>query len=131
MEWETVKISINVRRQTQAFATVGYGRIVLSFGACSLLKEFPKYRYVQLMRGVQYGKKVLGIRLLENDGEDCLRLAKRKENNEVIAFSGYIDNKPVVREIFGEEIGMQNKATRYPVTVDDIERNILVLHLED
>ena len=129
MNWETVELS-KPTRKTEAFASVGRNAISLSGGACSLLADYPKYSFVQILRGTKNGKKVLGIRLLTQDEKNCLKLKKRKANNEIVAFSGIIYNKPIMEELFGI-VGVQNKVTTYPVSLDEDEKNILIIHIEE
>ena len=129
MNWETVEIN-KPRRKTEAFASVGRNSIILSGGACQLINDFPKYGYAQIMRGQIDGKKVLGIRLCENSEKNSLRIIKRKVNNEIIAYSGSLNSKSVVEELFGL-IGTQNKVTNYSITLDPEERNVLIIHLEN
>ena len=129
MKWETVEIN-KPKRKTEAFASVGRSAITLSGGACQLIADFPKYTFGHIMRGQIDGKKVLGIRLLENEEKNSLRIIKRKVHNEVVAYSGSLNSKPVMEELFGI-IGTQNKVTNYSITLDPEERNVLIIHLEN
>lgn len=129
MNWETVEIN-KPKRKTEAFVSVGRNSIALSGGACQLIKDFPRYAYAQIMRGQIDGKKVLGIRLCENNEKNSLRIIKRKVNNEIIAYSGSLNSKPVMEELFGI-IGTQNKVTNYSITLDLDEKNVLIIHLEN
>ena len=43
MNWETIKISSTSRGKTSAYASVGFGRITLNYGACALINDYPKY----------------------------------------------------------------------------------------
>ncbi len=129
MKWETVEIN-KPKRKTEAFASVGRSSITLSGGACQLIADFPKYTFGQIMRGQIDGKKVLGIRLCENEEKNSLRIIKRKVHNEVVAYSGSLNSKPVMEELFGI-IGTQNKVTNYSITLDPEERNVLIIHLEN
>ena len=129
MNWETIKISSKSRGKTSAYASVGFGRISLSYGACALVDDFPKYKYAQILRARKDGKLCIGIRLLEESAENTIRISKRKIKGELIEYSGSIDSKPLVEELFGIE-GAQNKATRHSVVLDDSEKNILVIYGE-
>ena len=129
MNWETVKISSKSRGKTSAYASVGFGRISLSYGACALVEDFPKYKYAQILRARKDGKLCIGIRLLVESAENTIRISKRKIKGELIEYSGSIDSKPLVEELFGIE-GAQNKATRHSVVLDDTEKNILVIYGE-
>lgn len=129
MNWETVEIS-KPKRKTEAFASVGRSSITFSGGACSLIKDFPKFTYAQIMRGQLDGKKVLGIRFLESNEKNSLAIIKRKVNGEPVAYSGSLNSKPVMEELFGI-IGTQNKVTNYSITLDEEERNVLIIHLEN
>ena len=122
-----MKISSKSRGKTSSYASVGFGRINLSYGACLLIKDFPKYKYAQVLRGKKDGKLCIGIRFLEESGEDTIRLSKRKVKGQVVEYSGSIDSKPLVSELFGIE-GDQHKVTRHSVVLDDDDKNILVIY---
>ena len=126
MNWETVKISSRSRGKTSAYASIGFGRINLSYGACALVEDFPKFKYVQILRGKKDGKLCIGIKLLEESGENTVRLSKRKIKGKIVEYSGSIDSKPLVEELFGME-GNAKKATRRSVVLDDTDKNILVI----
>lgn len=129
MKWETVEIT-KPRRKSEAFVSVGRSSIIFSGGACCLIKGYPKYGYAQIMRGQKDGKKVLGIRFLENNEKNSLVVNKRKDKGEPIAYSGSLHSKPVMEELFGI-IGTQNKVTNYPAGLDDEEDNVLIIYLEN
>lgn len=126
MNWETVKISSRSRGKTSAYASIGFGRINLSYGACVLVKDFPKFKYAQILRGKKEGKLCIGIKLLEESGENTIRLSKRKVKGKVVEYSGSIDSKPLVEELFGME-GNAKKVTRRSIVLDDVDKSILVI----
>lgn len=128
MNWETVEIN-KPRRRTEAFASVGRNSITLSGGACQLIDGYPKYTYAQILRATDNGKRVIGIRFCLENESNSLRINKRKVNSEVVAYSGSLNSKPVMEELFGL-IGTQNKVTTYPITLDPDEKNVLIIHLE-
>jgi len=130
MKWETVKISINSRGKTSAYASVGFGRLSLSCGACQLVSNYPDYKYAEILKARRDGKLCIGIRLLKEPSDNCLRIARRVVNGKsIVEYSGDLGNKPLMEELFGIE-GVQNKATRHAVTLDDEERNVLVIYGE-
>ena len=126
MNWEAVKISSRSRGKTSAYASIGFGRINLSYGACALVKDFPKFKFAQILRGKKDGRLCIGIKLLEESGENTIRLSKRKVKGKVVEYSGSIDSKPLVEELFGME-GNAKKATRRSIVLDDTDKNILVI----
>ena len=130
MEWKTVKIEKTRRGSSSPYASIGIGKIALSYGACALIVDYPKYKFAQLLVGNQNGKKVIGIRLLEEDAENCLKINKRKLNGEIIAYSGSLDNKPLMEQLFGAQ-GVALRVKRYAISLDSDDRNVLVIHLED
>ena len=129
MNWETVEIT-KPRRKTEAFVSVGRNAIILSGGACSLIADFPKYKFAQILRGNLNGKRVLGLRFLEEKDNNCLEIKKRITNGEPVAYSGSLYGKSVMEELFGL-IGTQNKVTNYSVTLDGDSKNVLIIHLEN
>ena len=129
MNWETVKISSTSRGKTSAYASVGFGRITLNYGACALVDDYPKYKYAQILRAKKDGKLCIGIKLLEESAENTIRISKRKVKGQLIEYSGSIDSKPLVEELFGIE-GSQHKATRHSVVLDDSDKTILVIYGE-
>ena len=61
--------------------------------------------------------------------ENSIKIGKRKIKGVIVENSLSIDNKPLMEDLFGIQ-GTQNKATRYPVVLDDDDKNILVIYGE-
>lgn len=129
MAWELVKINNNKSGKNSAYASIGFGGIVLSSAACDLVENVGKYKYVQVYKSRQNGRLCVGIKLLEDCAENTIKITKRKINGEVMEKSVCINNKPLMEEIFGIQ-GTQNKATRYSVKRDEQDRTMLVIYGE-
>ena len=69
MAWELVKINNNKSGKNSAYASIGFGSIVLSSAACDLVENVGKYKYVQLYKTRQGGGLRVGIKLMENCGK--------------------------------------------------------------
>ena len=111
MAWELVKINNNKSGKYSAYASIGFGSIVLSSAACDLVENVGKYKYVQLYKTRQGGGLRVGIKLMENCAENTIK----------------VTNKPLMEEIFGIQ-GTQNKATRYSVKLDEQDHTMLVIY---
>ena len=129
MNWETVKIDSSRQGKNTAYASIGFGRIVLNSAACGLIENFPEYKYVQILKARKDGKLCVGIKLLKDYKENSIKIGKRKIKGVIVENSLSIDNKPLMEDLFGIQ-GTQNKATRYPVILDDDDKNILVIYGE-
>lgn len=126
MNWETIKIDSSRQGRNTAYASIGFGRIVLNSAACGLVENFTEYKYVQILKARKDGKLCVGIRLLKDYKENSIKIGKRKVKGVVVENSLSIDNKSLMEDLFGIQ-GTQNKSTRYPIVLDDDEKNILVI----
>ncbi len=129
MIWETVKIKNDKKGRNTAFASIGFGRIVLNTAACDLIEDFGAYKYVQILKGIKDGKLCVGLKLLKDCQENSIKISRRKSNGEIIEKSLSVDNKMLMEEIFGIR-GTQNKVTRYSVLLDNDNKNILVIYVD-
>ena len=129
MNWETIKIDSSRQGRNTAYASIGFGRIVLNSAACGLVENFTEYKYVQIFKARKDGKLCVGIRLLKDYKENSIKIGKRKVKGVVVENSLSIDNKSLMEDLFGIQ-GTQNKSTRYPIVLDDDEKNILVIYGE-
>ena len=129
MNWETIKIDSSRQGRNTAYASIGFGRIVLNSAACGLVENFTEYKYVQILKARKDGKLCVGIRLLKDYKENSIKIGKRKVKGVVVENSLSIDNKSLMEDLFGLQ-GTQNKSTRYPIVLDDDEKNILVIYGE-
>ncbi len=129
MNWETIKIDSSRQGRNTAYASIGFGRIVLNSAACGLVENFTEYKYVQILKARKDGKLCVGIRLLKDYKENSIKIGKRKVKGVVVENSLSIDNKSLMEDLFGIQ-GTQNKSTRYPIVLDDDEKNILVIYGE-
>ena len=127
MNWETVKIDSSRQGKNTAYASIGFGRIVLNSAACELVDNFSEYKYVQILKARKDGKLCVGIKLLKDCKENSIKIGKRKIKGAIVEKSLSIDNKPLMEDLFGIQ-GTQNKATRYPVVLDDDDKSILVIY---
>lgn len=126
MNWETIKIDSSRQGRNTAYASIGFGRIVLNSAACGLVENFTEYKFVQILKARKDGKLCVGIRLLKDYKENSIKIGKRKVKGMVVENSLSIDNKSLMEDLFGIQ-GTQNKSTRYPIVLDDDEKNILVI----
>ena len=129
MNWETIKIDSSRQGRNTAYASIGFGRIVLNSAACGLVENFTEYKYVQILKARKDGKLCVGIRLLKDYKENSIKIGKRKVKGVVVENSLSIDNKSLMEDLFGIQ-GTQNKSTRYPIVLDGDEKNILVIYGE-
>ena len=129
MNWETIKIDSSRQGRNTAYASIGFGRIVLNSAACGLVENFTEYKYVQILKARKDGKLCVGIRLLKDYKENSIKIGKRKVKGVVVENSLSIDNKSLMGDLFGIQ-GTQNKSSRYPIVLDDDEKNILVIYGE-
>ncbi len=129
MDWETVTLDSSRQGKTTAFASIGFGRITLNSAACSLIKNFTDYKYAQILKAYKNEKLCVGIKLLKDYKENSIKIGKRKFNGDIVENSLNIDNKPLIEDLFGKQ-GIQNKATRYAVVLDEDDKNILVICVE-
>lgn len=127
MNWETVKIDGNRQGKNTAYASIGFGRIVLNSAACSLIDNFNDYKYAQILKARKDGKLCVGIKLLKDCKENSIKIGKRKIKGVIVEKSLSLDNKSLMEDLFGIQ-GTQNKATRYSVVLDDEDKNILVIY---
>lgn len=129
MKWEVVKISGDKTGKNAPYASVGFGRVVLSSSACQLIDNFGKYKYAVFMKSRKNGALCIGLRFYEDYQENSLKIARRKYGEDIVTNSCSLDNKPLVEELFGVQ-GTNKKTVRYPVTVDDDDKNILVIYAQ-
>ena len=130
MNWETVKIKNDQRGRTMPYASVGFGRLSLSTAACELIDNLESYTCVEMLKAIEGGETLIGVRFLEDKDRtvDSLPIKRRVVNERIV---GGIDimNKGTMQELFGD-IGVQNKVTRMSVKKDPDLNNVLIVSKE-
>lgn len=131
MEWEIVKIETNQKGRTMPYASVGFGRMTLSSAACDLIKNCEMYSYVELLRGKENGKMVVGVRFIYESERtsNSIPIKRRKDNNGRYIKGIDISSKGAIESLFGMT-GSANKATRFEVKKDKDFENILIVSAE-
>lgn len=129
MKWETIKISNNNKGKENAYASIGFGRITMSSASCRLIERLNDYEYVMLMKATDNKKLKVGVKLLKQKEENTIRIGKRKNKGEIVENSLIIDNKNVMKEIFGIQ-GTQNKVTNYSVELSPEDKTLLIINVE-
>lgn len=132
MNWETVEIKNDRKGRTMPYASVGFGRISLSSAACELIQNYETFSYIELLKGKENGKTVVGIRFQKEmvKTTNSLPIKRRKLRNGTIVGGIDICNKGTVEELF-PIIGTQNKATRLGVKKDPDDRYVLIIYGEE
>ena len=128
MDWTVVKITNERKGKTLPYASVGFGRLSLSSGACGLIDGFDKYSFVELLQAKDKGQRVIGVRFLKENERtsNSLPIKRRKMKDGRLIKSVDIANKATIEELFGIN-GTQRKATRYDVRLDETDSKILII----
>lgn len=123
MTWEVVSAKRTAATRGVPSARVGRGSIVLNGASSNLIGPIADGSFAELMYDYEDGR--VGIRFLEERTENAIPVRRRKEKGKRTE-SLAISSRAHMRELFGED-GVANSSTRYDVSIDPEERNVLVL----
>ena len=123
MTWEVISAKSVAASRGVPSARVGRGSIVLNGASSNLLGPMAGREFAELMLDLEDDR--VGIRFLEERNENTVPVRRRKEKGKQ-SESLAISSRAHMRELFGEA-GLANGSTRYDVSVDPEERNVLVL----
>ena len=100
--WEKVDIKQTTRRDGEAFASIGQGRIALNANACDLLDNIYSYEWVDILHAKK-GNNVamIGLRFVKNKSNSSLKVVRRKYRGQIVDGIS-INSKPLVKKYFGE-----------------------------
>ena len=100
--WEKVDIKQTTRRDGEAFASIGQGRIALNANACDLLDNIYSYEWVDILQAKK-GNNVamIGLRFVKNKSNSSLKVVRRKYRGQIVDGIS-INSKPLVKKYFGE-----------------------------
>jgi len=123
--WKRVNVKQVPRRGSEAFATVGQGRISISAAACKLIDNIYDFNYIEAHSGkVNDIIEKIGLSFSKTKTHDTLSFSRRKYKNEFV--DGLeIRSKPLVTEFFGKV--KENTSTRYPV--EKVDNNMLAINI--
>lgn len=120
INWQVIPAKTVRGQRKSPFVSVGRGAIDISAAACDLLpNNYKNYTYATLLRS----GTLVGVRLIAYTGtgapdENAIPTTfKRSEGKDVKGIT--ITNRAMIEDMFGTEIGLQDKATRFPVRLED------------
>lgn len=128
MQWEVVKLGKTTEGRKNAFASVGRGKIDFNATACLLLGNYEKYKYAQFLKGKNNGKIIVGVKFLIENEEDSVEITRKRQKGKLISGMS-VANKGTVQDLFGAK-GTFNGTTRYNVTLDKDNNNILIISVD-
>lgn len=127
-KWQTV--TEKMRKATAVpFVSVANGTMRIPMNAIRLLPGQPQdYRSLQILICEQGKKEIVGLRFLKEEAQE----PETVELKRALLDSGnlkqfYFCDRVRLRFLFGEEETMSLKATRYAVSVDEDDPEILVI----
>ncbi len=127
MNWEIIKIATGKTGKSEPRASVANATMSLSTAACEMVENFGKYKYAILMKSRKNGSLCIGIKLLEEQAENALKISRRKYNGKEVEHSFSLTNKAVMEQLFG--VQATNKSTvSYRVTIDDEDETVFVIY---
>ena len=133
MKWEVVKIQANEKsasRRSEAYASIGFGRISINTSACSLIGDYDEYKYAEFLRGRQNNKLCIGVRFLREDERTPFAMPLRRRLRNGIPTGGVdIHGKKVLEDLFGP-VASASKTTRFSVVKDNDSENIIIIFAE-
>ena len=127
MTWEVISAKRTAATRGVPSARVGKGSIVLNVASSNLIGPIADGSFAELMYDYEDGR--VGIRFLGERTENAIPAHRRKEKGKRTE-SLAISSRAHMRELFGED-GVANESTRYDVSVDPEEHNVLVLVQSD
>ena len=127
MKWQIVNIPKSFRGKTAAFASVGHGRITLSSGACKLIDNYEKYKYLEFLKCKNKFNEYIGVRFTNYCTADSIPISRKKINGTYISNIS-VNNKSIIEELFGV-MGSAKKTTRLVVEKDNDCEDILMMKI--
>jgi|GEM_PF-2217055 hypothetical protein len=122
MAWEVVRVERRAAKG-RANARVASGTLHISRAAMALLGDMSARRNAELMYDLEDGR--VGVRFLEKPSSLSVSVRDEREHGKPSGRVA-ISSKAHMREIFGPE-GLAAGSVEYAVSLDDSERNVLVL----
>ena len=123
MAWEVVRVSSRRDYNGTPKARVARGSIHFNGAAINLVGKNVYGGFAELMMDLEDGR--IGVHFLEEKTDDAIAVhqskSKGKPGRGVI-----ITSRAHMRELFGEE-GVSGASTKYAVSLDPDERDVLVL----
>ena len=127
MNWEVVTIRNEAKGRTSPYASVGFGRLGLSVGACKLIDDYQSYSYAEFLRGKKDGKLCIGVRFLKASERTDNALPLKQKAMKGQRVGGFeIASKGTLEDLFGPAASAK-KSTRYNVTLDADDPNVLII----
>lgn len=120
INWQVVPAKTVRGQRKSPFISVGRGAIDISAAACDLLpNNYKTYTYAILLRsGTLVGVKLIAYTGNGAPDENAIPTSfKRSGGNDVKGIT--INNKAMIEDMFGTEVGLQEKTTRFPVRFED------------
>lgn len=124
--WEKVDVKHISRRNGEAFASIGQGRIALNSEACELIDDIYSYEWINILQAKNGNRVVkIGLRFTNNKDKNSLRATRRKYKGREVGGIN-INSKSLVKQFFGET--KETTTGRYNVEkVDDVTIAIDIL----
>jgi len=123
--WKKINVKQIPRRGSEAFATVGQGRISLSAAACKLIDDIYEFSFIEAHSGkVNDTIEKIGLSFSKTKTQDVFSFSRRKYKGEFVDGLD-ISSKALITELFGKI--KDNTSTRYPV--EKVDNNMLAINI--
>ncbi|MCL2627650.1 MAG: hypothetical protein FWD44_02980 [Oscillospiraceae bacterium] len=117
IKWKQVSVKQVPGRGSEAFATVGQGRVSLSASACNMIEDIYEYNYIEAHAGkVNDITEKIGLRFSKTKTPNSLCYSRRKYKNKLVG-GLEVRSKALIAEFYGKT--KDNKSTRHPVEIID------------
>ena len=125
IKWKQVNVKQVAGRGSEAFATVGQGRISLSATACRMIENIYELNYVEALSGkVNDTTEKIGLRFSKTKTPNSLCYSRRKYKDKYVE-GLEIRSKALISEFFGKI--KDNSSTRHPV--EKIDNTMLAVDI--
>ena len=125
IKWKQISVKQVPGRGSEAFATVGQGRISLSASACTMIEDIYELNYVEAHSGkVNETTEKIGLRFIKTKTPNSLCYSRRKYKDKLVG-GLEIRSKALIAEFFGKT--KDNKSTRHPV--EKIDKSMLAIDI--
>ena len=123
--WETVDIKQATKKNGEAFASIGQGRIALNPEACDLVKDIYDYEWADVIQAKEGNKVVkIGFRFTKKKSNCSVRATRRKYKGELVEGINF-NCKALIKKYFGET--KETCTTRH--SVEPVDSNTISIDI--
>lgn len=122
MDWKEIDISSD-KIENDSFAEIGNGRIMLSIGACKLIKDFVACNYVSFRKAKKNRIYYTGLKFCQFKTDSTYEIHKIKDDK----YGAFVVAKDLVNTIYGPE-GTSKEYTKHNAIIDEKNPRVLIIY---